>query len=185
MEREEPSDWTCGCAETRAMPRFLKYGRTLDVHIHLCGLTSHVSRGLFRARVIPSFCLSKGGCRVMLPARVIALINALVPANPCFVCQLGHAKWLEMEHSKVPKQRSVIVPCAWVSLGHKRLAFFQGQTTLGSIDNSMRLRTAFFSAGSVSAECNICATPGIRHSSPTAVSHHGTAMLVASGVPVC
>ncbi|MCI0184945.1 hypothetical protein MM817_03242 [Acidibacillus sp. S0AB] len=124
----------------------------------------------------------------MLPARVIALIKTLVPANPCFVCQLCHAKWLEMEHSKVPKQRSVIVPCAWVqvpSWGHKGLAFCQGQTTLGSIDNSVLLQTAFSSTGSVSAGCTICATPGIQHSSPTAVSHHGTAMLVTSGVPVC
>jgi hypothetical protein len=35
-----------GYAQTRAVPHFLIYGRTLDVHLHLCGLPSHVSQGL-------------------------------------------------------------------------------------------------------------------------------------------
>jgi hypothetical protein len=50
----------------------VKYVGTMDLHIALGGLPSHISQGPFMALYIPSFYLTRGGGQLKLLYRVYA-----------------------------------------------------------------------------------------------------------------
>jgi len=67
-DRLDPKLWMIG------------YDRTVDIHIHPWGLPSHVTLGL--CPYIPSFYLSRGGCRFLLLYWVVALMVYRSSASP-------------------------------------------------------------------------------------------------------
>ena len=56
----------------------------LDAHMFPCGLPSHVTLGL--CPHIPSYYLSRGGCRFLLLYWVVALMEWLLRLIRAFVC---------------------------------------------------------------------------------------------------